>query len=230
MRCVVSCGSTSCAWLVFFYGALVWGSIIHKHTGRWMWQGSAWLSYSKTSVSVSVSQWMVGYLIDNHVKDDHYYLMTVYTGLRRGAGTKSNVRFILMGDRQHSRVRLLSDGERVSEGFIINGSGSMIIIITIIFFFSSSSSSFSSSSSSSFFFLVVSSSSSFFFYSSSSSFFFFPVVVFSTACSSFFSFSSSSSSSLNLFFYFFFTFLKTWTGLIYTTVLVSSFRVFVSLF
>ena len=84
---------------------------------------------------------MVGYLIDNHVKDDRYYLMTVYTGLRRGAGTKSNVRFILMGDRQHSRVRLLSDGERVSEGFIVNGSGSMIIIITIIFFFSSSSSS-----------------------------------------------------------------------------------------
>ena len=25
---------------VFFFGALLWGSMIHKHTGRWMWQGS----------------------------------------------------------------------------------------------------------------------------------------------------------------------------------------------
>ena len=41
MRCVVSCGSTSFPWLVFFFGALLWGSMIHKHTGRWMWQGSA---------------------------------------------------------------------------------------------------------------------------------------------------------------------------------------------
>ena len=41
MRCVVSCGSTSFPWLVFFFGALLWGSMIHKHTRRWMWQGSA---------------------------------------------------------------------------------------------------------------------------------------------------------------------------------------------
>ena len=40
-RCVVSCGSTSFPWLVFFFGALLWGSMIHKHTGRWMWQRSA---------------------------------------------------------------------------------------------------------------------------------------------------------------------------------------------
>ena len=32
-------GSTSFPWLVFFFGALLWGSMIHKHTGRWMWQG-----------------------------------------------------------------------------------------------------------------------------------------------------------------------------------------------
>ena len=41
MRCVVSCGSTSFQWLVFFFGALPWGSMIHKHTVRWMWKGSA---------------------------------------------------------------------------------------------------------------------------------------------------------------------------------------------
>ena len=28
--------STSFSWLVFFFGALLLGSMIHKHTGRWM--------------------------------------------------------------------------------------------------------------------------------------------------------------------------------------------------
>ena len=43
---------TSFRWLVFFFGVLLWGSMIHKHTGRWMWQGSAsvvswsWEKYS----------------------------------------------------------------------------------------------------------------------------------------------------------------------------------------
>ena len=41
MRCVVFCGNTSFPWLVFFFGALLWGYMIHKHAGRWMWQGSA---------------------------------------------------------------------------------------------------------------------------------------------------------------------------------------------
>ena len=60
MRCVVSCVSTSFPWLVFF-GALLWGSRIHKHTGRWMWQGSAsvvswnWKKYSCHSKLVSTS-------------------------------------------------------------------------------------------------------------------------------------------------------------------------------
>ena len=30
MSCVVTCGSTSFPWLVFFFGALLWGSMIHK--------------------------------------------------------------------------------------------------------------------------------------------------------------------------------------------------------
>ena len=34
------CGSTSFPWLVFFFGTLLWESMIHKHTGRWLWQGS----------------------------------------------------------------------------------------------------------------------------------------------------------------------------------------------
>ena len=52
MKCVVSCGSISFPRLVFFFGALPEGSMIHKHTGRWMWQGSAsvlswsWVKYT----------------------------------------------------------------------------------------------------------------------------------------------------------------------------------------
>ena len=42
MRCVVPCGSTSFPWFVFFFGVLLWGSMIHKLTGRWMWQGYMW--------------------------------------------------------------------------------------------------------------------------------------------------------------------------------------------
>ena len=34
--CVVSCGSTSFPWLVFFFGALLWGSMIHKQACRKM--------------------------------------------------------------------------------------------------------------------------------------------------------------------------------------------------
>ena len=43
----------------FFFWALLWGSMIHKHTGRWIWQGSAsvifwnWEKYSCHSKLVS---------------------------------------------------------------------------------------------------------------------------------------------------------------------------------
>ena len=40
MRRVISCGGTSFSWLVFFFGALLWGSMIYKHRGRRMWLGS----------------------------------------------------------------------------------------------------------------------------------------------------------------------------------------------
>ena len=59
MRCVVSCGSTSFPWLVFFFAILLWGSMVHKRTGRWMWQGStsviswSWEKYSCQSKLVS---------------------------------------------------------------------------------------------------------------------------------------------------------------------------------
>ena len=43
-------------------------------------------------------QWGVTPLIDNFVDDTYYYLITVYTGMRRGAGTRSRVGFIVAGE------------------------------------------------------------------------------------------------------------------------------------
>ena len=52
-------------------------------------------------------------MVDNHPENGYYYKVTVYTGLRRNAGTKSNVCFILSGDFGDTGVRILSDGKRV---------------------------------------------------------------------------------------------------------------------
>ena len=38
---MVSCGSTPFPWLVFIFVALLWGPMIYRRTGRWMWKGSA---------------------------------------------------------------------------------------------------------------------------------------------------------------------------------------------
>ena len=80
LRCVVSCGSISLPWFVFFFGALLWGFMIHKHTGRWMWQGSTlvvywnWERYSCHSKLVStlsmlllsVQSWRVSHAWNPH--------------------------------------------------------------------------------------------------------------------------------------------------------------------
>ena len=42
MRCVVSCGSTSFPWLEFFFGALLWGSMIRRDAvGRTDWKSKS---------------------------------------------------------------------------------------------------------------------------------------------------------------------------------------------
>ena len=51
-------------------------------------------------------------LIDNFADDTYYYLLTVYTGMRRGAGTKSKIGFIVAGEEYDSGVRELHDGVR----------------------------------------------------------------------------------------------------------------------
>ncbi|XP_070186772.1 polycystin-1-like protein 2 [Littorina saxatilis] len=57
-------------------------------------------------------RWLVGYLKDNLVDDSYFYLLTVHTGMRKEAGTLSNVKFIIMGEEGDTGVRILSDGKR----------------------------------------------------------------------------------------------------------------------
>ena len=56
-------------------------------------------------------------LCGNQKSGNYFYLISVYTGLRPGSGTKSNVSFILGGEDHDSGIRLLSDG--VSEVTLI---------------------------------------------------------------------------------------------------------------
>ncbi|VDI23342.1 Hypothetical predicted protein [Mytilus galloprovincialis] len=51
-------------------------------------------------------------LVDNFVDDTYYYLVTVYTGMKRGAGTKSRIGFIVHGQDEDTGIRELSDGLR----------------------------------------------------------------------------------------------------------------------
>ncbi|KAL5009826.1 hypothetical protein ScPMuIL_012131 [Solemya velum] len=62
-----------------------------------------------------LSKWSINFLIDNEVSDSYFYLLTIHTGLRRGAGTKSKVYFVIAGDNDDTGVRVLTDG--IHEGF-----------------------------------------------------------------------------------------------------------------
>ncbi|XP_062621693.1 uncharacterized protein LOC134283266 [Saccostrea cucullata] len=57
----------------------------------------------------------VAFLCDHNTTHTYFYLISVYTGFRRRAGTKSNVYFILTGDDDDSGIRFLNDG--FQEGF-----------------------------------------------------------------------------------------------------------------
>ena len=48
-------------------------------------------------------------LSDNYKHDNFYYILFVYTGLKVGAGTQSNICFLLSGEKATSGVRSLSD-------------------------------------------------------------------------------------------------------------------------
>ena len=50
----------------------------------------------------------------NNVHPGYYYKMSVYTGMRPNAGTKSRVQFELEGDEGKTDVRFLMDKDRRS--------------------------------------------------------------------------------------------------------------------
>ena len=55
-------------------------------------------------------QWTVTPLRDNHPHDHYYYVIKVFTGMRHGSGTRSNVFFVLTGEKRDSGLREMSDG------------------------------------------------------------------------------------------------------------------------
>ncbi|XP_053378970.1 uncharacterized protein LOC123526495 isoform X2 [Mercenaria mercenaria] len=57
-------------------------------------------------------KWGITPLRDNFVSDQHFYILKVYTGMRRGAGTRSRVAFILTGTNGNTGPRELYDGVR----------------------------------------------------------------------------------------------------------------------
>jgi hypothetical protein len=57
-------------------------------------------------------QWGAVPLEDNVPCDTYYYQLSVYTGIRKNAGTGSKPSFILSGDDGDSGVRVLFDGKR----------------------------------------------------------------------------------------------------------------------
>uniref|UniRef100_K1QE36 Polycystic kidney disease 2-like 1 protein n=1 Tax=Magallana gigas TaxID=29159 RepID=K1QE36_MAGGI len=60
-------------------------------------------------------QHQVAFLCDHKEEHWYFYLINVYTGFRRGAGTKSNVFFNLTGDYGDSGDRFLNDGKTEEE-------------------------------------------------------------------------------------------------------------------
>ncbi|CAF3969202.1 unnamed protein product, partial [Adineta steineri] len=51
-------------------------------------------------------------LPDNHQSDEYFYQIIIFTGQRKGAGTDSNVHFVLYGDDDETHIRTLADPHR----------------------------------------------------------------------------------------------------------------------
>ncbi|XP_067671591.1 polycystin-1-like [Haliotis asinina] len=56
-----------------------------------------------------VERWGVAPLADNVLADKYFYQITVFTGMRSGAGTRSRVSFVLSGDDADTGVRDMAD-------------------------------------------------------------------------------------------------------------------------
>ncbi|XP_062613252.1 location of vulva defective 1-like [Saccostrea cucullata] len=61
------------------------------------------------------NKWGVTFLSDHSAEHVYFYMISVFTGVRRGAGTRSNVHFILTGDYGDSGIRALNDNN--NDGF-----------------------------------------------------------------------------------------------------------------
>jgi hypothetical protein len=57
-------------------------------------------------------QWGATPLEDNLPTDQYHYQLSVYTGMKKGAGTKSNISFIISGEERDTGVRRMFDGKR----------------------------------------------------------------------------------------------------------------------
>ncbi|KAL5018449.1 hypothetical protein ScPMuIL_004171 [Solemya velum] len=71
-----------------------------------------WAKYKDKKDS---AKWSINFLADNEDADVYFYLITVYTGIRKGSGTTSNVNCMLVGEHGESGMRVLSDG--INQGF-----------------------------------------------------------------------------------------------------------------
>ena len=56
-------------------------------------------------------------MVDNDIADSYFYLLRVYTGIRHGSGTKSNVGFVLVGEADDTGIRILDDDSHVVRSF-----------------------------------------------------------------------------------------------------------------
>jgi len=68
--------------------------------------------YVRRKDKADVLKWTILPLADNQPIDAYYYKMSVYTGLRNSAGTKSTICFILSGEFADTGLRILSDGKK----------------------------------------------------------------------------------------------------------------------
>ncbi|XP_078316679.1 polycystin-1-like protein 2 [Crassostrea virginica] len=56
-------------------------------------------------------KWKLFYMSDNLKTDKYVYLVTVYTGLSRNSGTKSNISFVIAGQLKDTGIRRLTNGD-----------------------------------------------------------------------------------------------------------------------
>ncbi|KAL4239723.1 hypothetical protein ACF0H5_000526 [Mactra antiquata] len=75
--------------------------------------GLVWARYMDKKDLV---KWGASPLEDNLPTDTYHYQISVYTGTKKNAGTKSNISFIISGENHDTGVRRMFDGKRQTHG------------------------------------------------------------------------------------------------------------------